>query len=946
MVEVRCRLRLESARPNEVTLSLDLGSGESGAIELRCAMATEGKRSVVTAKSTRGCRVQAGDYMVAIDRTLFAPPPQARGLHMLLDRCISQLAGREVTLLFARAKEDVVYTITLPSMPSTRGSSWRGSRVFSTQGVTEKWRLELERDPNGLLVVQSSVMAARQRDVVVVLGSQGVARMSVVSFGLAADEAVEAAATAGRASIPLTLVVPDLVAKRPDIFLEEVPKGDAKQPSAIANPEVATARQTKGHDVESGTIHDDVLREMQPAERRKLAQLHRLLRQGTGAELHTMRESMPRVNEVVLRDLDDFKGLEVVPVVNSRGLPVINIFFDDIVGVEMPMPAKYSVGSTTLAASLTLAYRTGGVTRSVDLSFADCPALACAIAQGLLAAHQQQETARCALNTRVHEAERLDLEEDQLQHRRSSWRPSSAVFRQFASQPALRPSSTVRPRATSGDAPNARTRTSHLSAALMLADDATRSWWRKLSPGVIVQVMYAQDTYAVRTPLGEVSLNASQTTLAIKRSPTRRPLSPRLNMSSPRRSPNHGEAIVFAEGQYCRAIVKRAVRARRGDRRTTRYVLAYLDGPYDADVSAFSRQRVTAFPKGTLFVGVPRAVIVVTFDDQHRYWPLAMLLLSGLQITAFLFYARRKPGGLNNVAAGSPVVGPSWLHYGLFSSFPQCEDRRKQIWRLFTYQFAHIGYSHLASNLFVQLVFGIPVELVHGHTIVFAIYQLGVALGALTCAFSDIHKSVVGASGGVYTLVGLHTADCLVNWKAIRQDSRMLLRALLCLVVPGLDIIIYALLYYRDDTTSYAAHIGGYIAGLLLGASFLRPLQDNAFSSFFVKPIAIILLILFVSFAVAWYQLTWPPKYFLNGPFWRRSSYTTNDHSGSCCWQLLDCSDIDEDDYQLFSCNEGTTIYPGRYNIDEGLNPLHTCSQLLEYLASDLAQEARNLLDD
>jgi len=44
------------------------------------------------------------------------------------------------------------------------------------------------------------------------------------------------------------------------------------------------------------------------------------------------------------------------------------------------------------------------------------------------------------------------------------------------------------------------------------------------------------------------------------------------------------------------------------------------------------------------------------------------------------------------------------------------------------------------------------------------VYNVGVAAGALTLGFTDAYRSVVGGSGGVYTLVGVHLANVVLNW--------------------------------------------------------------------------------------------------------------------------------------------------------------------------------------
>lgn len=54
------------------------------------------------------------------------------------------------------------------------------------------------------------------------------------------------------------------------------------------------------------------------------------------------------------------------------------------------------------------------------------------------------------------------------------------------------------------------------------------------------------------------------------------------------------------------------------------------------------------------------------------------------------------------------------------------------------------------------------------------LYNTGVAAGALTCGFTDVYRSVVGASGGTYTLIGIHYANVILNWNVMGKCSQSL----------------------------------------------------------------------------------------------------------------------------------------------------------------------------
>merc|ERR1712178_255957 len=59
-----------------------------------------------------------------------------------------------------------------------------------------------------------------------------------------------------------------------------------------------------------------------------------------------------------------------------------------------------------------------------------------------------------------------------------------------------------------------------------------------------------------------------------------------------------------------------------------------------------------------------------------------------------------------------------------------CEDYRLQVWRWLSYQFSHVGLSHVVANSVLNLVMGIPLEKLHGTIRAALMYNLGVLGGA------------------------------------------------------------------------------------------------------------------------------------------------------------------------------------------------------------------------
>lgn len=73
-------------------------------------------------------------------------------------------------------------------------------------------------------------------------------------------------------------------------------------------------------------------------------------------------------------------------------------------------------------------------------------------------------------------------------------------------------------------------------------------------------------------------------------------------------------------------------------------------------------------------------------------------------------------------------------------------------------------WFHLAFNLIVQLMVGLPLEMVHGSSRIAVIYMAGVLAGSMGTSIFDPDVYLVGASGGVYALLAAHLANVMLNY--------------------------------------------------------------------------------------------------------------------------------------------------------------------------------------
>ncbi|CAG9814958.1 unnamed protein product [Phaedon cochleariae] len=190
--------------------------------------------------------------------------------------------------------------------------------------------------------------------------------------------------------------------------------------------------------------------------------------------------------------------------------------------------------------------------------------------------------------------------------------------------------------------------------------------------------------------------------------------------------------------------------------------------------------------------------------------PIAMVVISAFELACYVMdEATEKDSTLNNSGVTAKMFIYNPYH-------------REECWRFFTYMFVHIGYMHLAMNLFVQLALGVPLEMVHHWWRVLIVYFAGVIAGSLGTSVADPGVFLAGASGGVYALVTAHIAAILMNWKDMSfPHFQLLFFIILCTLDVGSTIYNR---YWLDTNQNigYTAHLAGALAGLLVGIWVLR----------------------------------------------------------------------------------------------------------------------------
>ncbi|KAF6715002.1 Rhomboid-related protein 2 [Oryzias melastigma] len=221
--------------------------------------------------------------------------------------------------------------------------------------------------------------------------------------------------------------------------------------------------------------------------------------------------------------------------------------------------------------------------------------------------------------------------------------------------------------------------------------------------------------------------------------------------------------------------------------------------------------------------------------------PIFIILISIAELGVFIYYAVWKPQ-------------KQWitLDQGIWDSpLTYRPDQRQEAWRFLSYMFVHAGVEHILGNLLMQLLVGIPLEMVHKGFEVGMVYTAGVIAGSLASSIFDPLKGLVGASGGVYALLGGYFMNAIVNFREMNPLFRVF-RILIIVIIVGFDFgfaLYRRFIAHENLQVSFVAHLGGIAAGMSIGFVFFSA-YDKALLTDLRFWFCIAGYLLFVAFAV------------------------------------------------------------------------------------------------
>ncbi|NWU01562.1 RHBL1 protein, partial [Urocynchramus pylzowi] len=196
---------------------------------------------------------------------------------------------------------------------------------------------------------------------------------------------------------------------------------------------------------------------------------------------------------------------------------------------------------------------------------------------------------------------------------------------------------------------------------------------------------------------------------------------------------------------------------------------------------------------------------------QHRTCPppVFMAAVTLTQIIVFLCYGARLNKWVLQTYHPEYMKSPLVYHPG----------HRARAWRFLTYMFMHVGLEQLGFNALLQLMIGVPLEMVHGILRISFLYLAGVLAGGCGAGGGDcplpplpaVPVTSPGRAGGGARRVWPPPRSAGTTWPGAGGQW---LRCSPPLPASG-------------PQPSFMAHLAGAIVGISMGLTILRSYEES-----------------------------------------------------------------------------------------------------------------------
>jgi membrane associated rhomboid family serine protease len=178
-------------------------------------------------------------------------------------------------------------------------------------------------------------------------------------------------------------------------------------------------------------------------------------------------------------------------------------------------------------------------------------------------------------------------------------------------------------------------------------------------------------------------------------------------------------------------------------------------------------------------------------------------------------------------------------------------------WRLLTSTFLHFGILHLAFNMWALWVNGVVAERLYGSSRYLTLYLVAGVAGSITSFLWHPFVNGAGASGAIFGVVGALLAYFLRSDSGIPASVLKPQRN-----AAAIFIVVSLLNAARVRGVDNAAHLGGVVAGFVMGWLLSRPLDvkrdEKDWTAQWVQALAVVGGVLIVGYFVGSGQ--WHPR--------------------------------------------------------------------------------------
>ena len=199
------------------------------------------------------------------------------------------------------------------------------------------------------------------------------------------------------------------------------------------------------------------------------------------------------------------------------------------------------------------------------------------------------------------------------------------------------------------------------------------------------------------------------------------------------------------------------------------------------------------------------------------------MMIASLQVNGWRF----EPIAVN------PMIGPSaetLLRLGAKDSYLIVDEL--EVWRVASPMVLHAGLIHFFLNMFALWFVGRAIEQIHGFFAAVVLFVVPAIGGTILSAIFLPEYITVGASGGIFGLIGACISDIFMNWNLlfnqfVNEKGTRLSHARV-LMVLFLDIVVNCLIGLTPFVDNFT-HLGGMVYGFLCGLGTIQLVAPKFF---------------------------------------------------------------------------------------------------------------------